>query len=1121
MLREKMYVRCPADVESRNDPRNFICGQIVKINTFENTVSVKIHDPFNCLIYFETFPKGIVEYEIPEIERCTLFADSEVVYKNVRCKVLSCQRSATDYSFYYLQATKSKQVYHVCESDVVAAFNNGHVDPCNQLLRYEFQNPCWYVGHEIVSKSVNILENSICGFKELAGCKIYLMPHQVNTIMRCLQATPCRYMLADEVGMGKTIEAISILKIFMQDRCKLRILIVVPQALKKQWETELFLKFDIATGMGENNNYVAIKSMEEITAGECMTALDFVVVDEVHRYLTDKETYAKLHILSKLAKNLLLLSATPVQQRKEEYLDLLRLLEPQKYDAFTVEKFSELIAKQTRIIQKTALILDDLSDYEEEIKDSDGDPHESEDCNELFEEIYEDLEAICDKLNDEQLTPLLHKIQFEDADLGVYHMKVVISYLCSNYQIESNIIRNRRKILENAEDDVRLLPIRELSEISYAMDPDRNMDEFLCYQDITMWVSEEGRLLDTETVLRPLLEAFFSSSWAFVNQLKNLQNQKVAVPEHLIKHAGKWLKVENDILHRLPCILDDPDKYEEEFGTRLVTVMNQLYDELYDKKIVLFTSYKETFDAYRKALQTVFLGKEVSFFGAGMAQGEIELNAYRFQNEKSCRIMLCDKTGGEGRNFQCADYIVHIDLPWDANAIEQRIGRLDRLERDRSRPVVTSVVVHTKDTFENALFDFWNKGLKIFNQSLSGMEIIMKEINDQIISAIQSDFQYGLFERIPQIIRLAETMRETVRKEQNYDAAGFMFRPMYVELKRLIDYYTENENDLFASTMRNWASLAGFNGYLSEEGVVTYRASSFSPQSAINSQLLPPKWDSYMSSKQTRFLSNVQNAYQESKAIKVENGAIRGTFLRKLAIENDYLHFFAPGDAVFDCIVNNAINSCKGCCSAIAFPSEINWKGLVFTWSIKPNKSRLLDHNLSVYALGPYRNYLSSEQLVLPFSIENADEYSDEEIIREFSKMVSAGYKNRDVVHLGKRSRSPGFLKEQIEAGVSNIAWFKEQYGLDSWKDLVYTAQKESKKQAGKIFKRRSNIPGAIEEMERVLSAKVANGKFYGLTEEKLEEFRTQQEYVLEALRHPNVILDSVAFVWMVKNTDE
>lgn len=144
---------------------------------------------------------------------------------------------------------------------------------------------------------------------------------------------------------------------------------------------------------------------------------------------------------------------------------------------------------------------------------------------------------------------------------------------------------------------------------------------------------------------------------------------------------------------------------------------------------------------------------------------------------------------------------------WDANMIEQRIGRLDRLERDPERPVVHSVAIYTEDTFEEALFNFWNNGLKIFTQSLSGMEIIMKDINAEIISAVKEDFKYGLFERVPKIIEIADSMRETVRKEQNYDAAGFMFRPMYAELKRLIDYYAQNENALFASTMTNWATI--------------------------------------------------------------------------------------------------------------------------------------------------------------------------------------------------------------------------------------------------------------------------------------------------------------------------
>ena len=75
-----------------------------------------------------------------------------------------------------------------------------------------FKNPCWYLGRQIVKETMNVLDNSIFGFKELAGCKIYLKAFQLNTIMQCLQSEQCRYMLADEVGLGKTIEACAVLK---------------------------------------------------------------------------------------------------------------------------------------------------------------------------------------------------------------------------------------------------------------------------------------------------------------------------------------------------------------------------------------------------------------------------------------------------------------------------------------------------------------------------------------------------------------------------------------------------------------------------------------------------------------------------------------------------------------------------------------------------------------------------------------------------------------------------------------------------------------------------------------------------------------------------------------------
>ena len=92
------------------------------------------------------------------------------------------------------------------------------------------------------------------------------------------------------------------------------------------------MKFNIPEGAGQNNNYVSVKSVEELSSFDKRERWDFVVVDEVHKYLFDRNLYAALHEISKHATDILLLSATPVQQKREEYLDLLRLLLPEKYD---------------------------------------------------------------------------------------------------------------------------------------------------------------------------------------------------------------------------------------------------------------------------------------------------------------------------------------------------------------------------------------------------------------------------------------------------------------------------------------------------------------------------------------------------------------------------------------------------------------------------------------------------------------------------------------------------------------------------------------------------------------------------------------------------------------------
>ena len=400
------------------------------------------------------------------------------------------------------------------------------------------------------------------------------------------------------------------------------------------------------------------------------------------------------------------------------------------------------------------------------------------------------------------------------------------------------------------------------------------------------------------------------------------------------------------------------------------------------------------------------------------------------------------------------------------------------------------------------------------------MEIIMKDINREIVTAIQQDFKFALFDKIPNIIELADNMRATVRKEQNFDAASLIYRPMYNELKRLIDYYVKNENELFARTMTSWASLAGFRETTNKTGIITYSAYSFVPKSAINALLIPPRWNDYINSAQNTFANHVQREYNKSKSIKSAEGSIRGTFIRKQAIENDYLHFFAPGDAVFDCIVNNAIHSCKGRASAFSFPSSIDWTGIIFTWSLSPNIDFLLNHGVSIYALSLYRNYLMSEQVVVPVAIRNDDGIDDNQVIREYTQLMELGFSAKNVVHLGKRGRNSGFLKG-IVTGTSNIDWFRQEYSEENWNRLVDSAKKEASMKAQNVFKRRSNIRGAKEEMERTLSARAANAEYFGLSDEGLENLKQTQNIILNTIKRPKLILESAAFVWMVKQDNE
>ena len=1041
------------------------------------------------------------------------FLLDQLLYTKKKNKVVACVKKEDSYYDYYIENIYDKTLICAPESRIIAPFTEGKVDPATQLQNYEFQNPCWLFGRSIVTKTMNVLDNSIMGFKELAGCKIFLMPHQLKSIMRCLQEDVCRYMLADEVGMGKTIEAASILKVYFSKHSDVNALIVVPGSLLEQWRTELFLKFDLYEGENANNNRITFAELEKAADKECNREWDFTIIDEAHRLLRYRDYYEAFYRLSKNTSNLLLLSATPVQQKRSDYLDLLRLILPDKYDKCSKEQFDELVEKQGSITKSAAMVLSNIEDLEEVLRDSveaDEDPHENEDSEDFFEDILGGFKKLYKMIGDEMLEEMYEKANFDDEDMGLHHFKVAISYLCENYQIEKNIIRNRRDTLED-------MPERQLIALPYVLDPDKNFYEYGAYQDLVTWITEK-ELTEEEfdKIFKSLLSAFFSSPWAFEEQVRLVEGEGVAIPESLKENLRRWKMYEQNIVENIVDVLDEP----EEHTSRIVQTMYYLDEYASGSKIILFTNYRATFEIFEEVLTDFYTEDGFSCFRRGMSADELEVNVCKFQNDRNCTIMLCDESGGEGRNFQCADYVVHIDLPWDANAIEQRIGRLDRMGRESDRPIV-SVVPYAEETLEEELFKFWDNGLKLFNHSLSGLEIIMNDINTAIVTAIIKDFRFGLTNEIQNVIDRSAKLKEEVREEQHFDTAAYIYRPMNQELISLVKYYNRNENKMFADAMLQWAMLSGFRDVQKKDEVISFNDNSFSTKSAENSLLIPPNWDSYFARRQNQFISKIHELRQDKTDINIShyNRSIDGTFSRKKAIENDYIHFFAPGDDIFDCIVDNAMRSCRGQTAAFAMKASINWTGFVYTWSLYPNEKLLIEKGIPLSYLSAFRNYLAVEQVQVPVRIHAEGEIPDDKVIREFNSMIQRDIESSkdEIDHLGRRSRSEGFLHIFSKYKAANIDYFRSAYPQERWVDFVKKSRKVSKDKALKVLRERSHITEAKAEMDRILISMIATSEFYNQELENYDKLKEIYEIVLESLTKPTIRLESACFVWMVK----
>lgn len=1068
------YYRCPIVVEEgdRDHPHFYVLAQLVEYNEIADAIKVEMHDLLGSGQYYgDLFQHNV--FFAQAVTRCEASPGGVVEGRWGRGTIVSrtAESCSEDKPYWYWIKLSNGKYVKECETELKFDYSQMNYSPDKQLRAYEFQHPTWFINHLKVSKNLHLVNNATYGFRVLAGCRAFLLPHQISTVARCFETTPVRYMLADEVGLGKTVEACSILSILASEKKDLRALIIVPGALASQWKNELHYKYGLDAVIASPRAKICLLPMEDIGKSQSVLSMpwDLAIVDETHRLLANDAWYSQVQNLSRIVTHILLLSATPIQDRSEEYRRLLALLNPEQYENMSAERFAWMVKRQKRIQKSANLLLGYLERYDE-----------------YTEIIMDDLHTIVETLEDNALEKLVNEIDLNAEDNGLSKVKQALAYICENYRIERKVIRNRRQLISEK------MAQRTLRAILYSpLSLNENYNEIGAIQNTLAYLADNGEENEdyvTETAI-PLLSALFSSPWAFEAALRELNIDDSI----LLDSAATWRhQAENE--HSLVNIAldEDPDLIKG----RLMTALNYIDQEtdiLENKncKLVVFTAHNATLVEFLKLFNARFfdMGIHAVAFGKHMHREELEDSVYAFQNDPECRVIICDETGGEGRNFQNAAQIIHLDLPWNANALEQRIGRLDRLGRDPNMDVI-SVVLYADTSVEEQLFRIWKDGMKLFEQSLSGLEIITGELNELIVDALLDDYYTGLTNAFDDILDQAEEMRESVEDEQDFDLGATLYRPLSHGIDNVLSVYASEDDNLFATAMMGWGKQAGLTPEKpTTTGLIEFRESNFSVNAARQSLFVPPDWDRY-----------------SNTAILRREGKLLGSFDRRTAATREDILFFAPGDAVYDSIISNAVGCNRGRCTGIETTGAYNYDGLVYIYNIAPELDELLENEMPLQTLAQYRMYLPLKQIFVAMPLNaKSREIPEKEVVKTLFDL-----RPNNANHLGRRSGG--------KMAISPLERFISQTPPNTWEPLIDRASATAYKRACARLEKRFDFEAAEKEMKRVLNGYRAECIYFERDMSVVNERARLFDTTLRALKNAKPELDAVCFLRVRSN---
>ena len=544
----------------------------------------------------------------------------------------------------------------------------------------------------------------------LTAAPIDLLPHQIVLVHKIASQSPRRWLIADEVGLGKTIETALLLRELASRGEMSRALMIVPAGLVENWRRELNdvfnLNFEVFGSEGDvtdrktnafmkHNRLIASidtlkrpKRLERILAAP---KWDLIVFDEAHHLTAFEkgknkvhktENYALAEALKEHARDILLLSATPHQGDHFRFWRLVHLLDPTLFqsademikhrhrlnsvvirrtkadacdvDGGTLFARRQVVTKAFTLGHAEFAFYERLNDYLREgfalAQRSTGKAKAIGFVMSIFQKIAASSFAAV-------------KRTLENRAIALAILEAVIAEESHDFQNQENAIRDAREL------------IRKRDGLADSSLHNAIIDKYISdvrLKHLKKRATPDEMELDDEQIAASL-----------ENDVASLAT--VAIP-------GEREMIKN-LLKEFPATMET--KVQE-----MNKLLAALWRENATEKVVIFATYLGSVEMLKNAIETVFDGKRVEVYKGGDHGAKIAAEK-RFKAKDGPQVMLCTAAGREGINLQYARILINFDLPWNPMDMEQRIGRIHRYGQQDTSQVYNFV---STDTIEGKIY---------------------------------------------------------------------------------------------------------------------------------------------------------------------------------------------------------------------------------------------------------------------------------------------------------------------------------------------------------------------------------------------------------------------------------